>query len=243
MRYCFDIDGTICNTPCNPDGHGMRYEESTPFPDMVDKINQLYDDGHYIILMTARGRGSGKDWTELTTKQVQDWGLKFHEIEPMFHKPNADIFVDDKGINVEEWKRLNMGKRGIVAGAFDLIHPGYVRMFKETKEHCTHLTVALHEDPSFARPLKMPPTQSLEDRKEILKSIRYVDEVIVYQSEDTFVGYLETGNYDVRFLGDDYKKIPYSGSELLIPIVFIDRSHGYSSTKLKNQILGDLVRI
>ena len=53
MRYCFDIDGTICNTPCNPDGHGMRYEESTPFPDMVDKINQLYDDGHYIILMTA----------------------------------------------------------------------------------------------------------------------------------------------------------------------------------------------
>ena len=103
--------------------------------------------------------------------------------------------------------------------------------------------MALHEDPSFARPLKMPPTQSLEDRKEILKSIRYVDDVIVYQSEDTFVGYLETGNYDVRFLGDDYKKIPYSGSELLIPIVFIDRSHGYSSTKLKNQILGDLVRI
>ena len=113
MRYCFDIDGTICNTPCNPDGHGMRYEESTPFPDMVDKINQLYDDGlHYSH--DCRGRGSGKDWTELTTKQVQDWGLKFHEIEPMFHKPNADIFVDDKGINVEEWKRLNMGKRGIV---------------------------------------------------------------------------------------------------------------------------------
>ena len=89
---------------------------------MVDKINRLYDEGHYIILMTARGRGSGKDWTEFTAQQMKDWGLKYHEIEPMF-KPNADIFIDDKGINVEDWKRLNIGKKGIVAGAFDVIHP------------------------------------------------------------------------------------------------------------------------
>ena len=234
MRYCFDIDGTICNTPCNPDGHGVRYWDATPIDMMVDKINRLYDEGHYIILMTARGRGSGKDWTEFTAQQMKDWGLKYHEIEPMFHKPNADIFIDDKGINVEEWKRLNIGKKGIVAGAFDVIHPGYIRLFKEAKDHCSHLTVALHENPAMARPYKIEPSQSVEDRKEILKAIKYVDDVVVYQSEDTFLSYLD--DYDVRFLGEDYSDGSFTGKDNPIEIVFINRDHGYSSTKLKQQI-------
>ena len=145
MNYCFDIDGTLCETPSDPDGHNVRYWDAQPIPFMVEQVNRLFDDGHKIIMMTARGRGSGKDWTDLTREQLDRWGYKYHEIEPMFHKPTADLFVDDKGINVEDWKKTRPEKKGIIAGNFDVIHPGYIRMFKEAKEHCNHLTVALHE--------------------------------------------------------------------------------------------------
>ena len=240
MRYCFDLDETICNTPSNPDGHGRRYAESTPIPFMVETVNRLYDEGNYIIIMTARGRGSGVDWTDTTKKMLSEWGVKYNELEPMFHKPNADIFIDDKGVNAEDWIKTQPLKKGIVAGAFDVIHPGYVRMFKYAKEHCNHLTIALHEDPSMARPHKFTPVQSLEDRKEILRSIKYVDDIVVYQAEDTYLSYLE--DYDIRFLGDDYSDGSYTGKGLGIPIVWIPRDHGYSTTKLKVSIANSVIR-
>ena len=81
------------------------------------------------------------------------------------------------------------------------MHPGYIRMFKEAKEHCNHLTVALHEDPSMARPHKLKPVQTVEDRKEILYAIKYVDDVVVYQAEDGI------RDEDLsRGLGDVYKR-------------------------------------
>jgi len=234
MRYCFDLDGTICDTPCNSDGHGMRYWESTPIPFMVETVNRLYDEGHYIIIMTARGRGSGKDWTELTEEFLQRWGVKYHELEPMFHKPNADIFIDDKGENVFDWILTQPKKKGIIGGAFDVIHPGYIRMFKQAKKHCNHLTVALHENPSLERSHKLPPVQSVEDRKEILESIIYIDDIVVYRWEDTFLEYLK--DYDMRFLGEDYQDGSYTGKDNPIDIVWLDRKHEYSTTKLKTDI-------
>ena len=152
----------------------------------------------------------------------------------MFHKPTADIFIDDKGINVEDWKKTQPLKKGIIAGAFDVIHPGYIRMFKEAKQHCNHLTVALHEDPSAARPHKLKPVQSLEDRKEILRAIKYVDDIVVYYAEDTFLSYLK--DYEVRFLGTDYLDGSYTGKDIAIDVVFLNRDHGYSTTKLKEDI-------
>ena len=234
MKYCFDLDGTICDTPMRPSDNKPGYLEATPFPFMVEQVNRLFDEGHKIIIMTARGRGSGIDWTELTLEQLDRWGVKYHELEPMFHKPTADIFIDDKGINSEEWKKTVPPKKGIIAGAFDLIHPGYVRMFKEAKEHCNHLTVALHEDPSFARPYKLKPVQSLEDRKEILRAIKYVDDIVVYYAEETFLSYLK--DYEVRFLGSDYMDGSYTGKDIAIDVVFLNRDHGYSTTKLKESI-------
>ena len=219
MKYCFDLDGTLCDTPSDPDGHNVRYWDAKPFPYMIDQVNRLYDNGDRIIIMTARGRGSGKNWTELTREQLDRWGIKYHELEPMFHKPTADIFVDDKGINSEEWKKQQPLKKGIVGGAFDLIHPGYVRMFKDAKDFCNHLTVALHEDPSMARPHKLKPVQSLEDRKEILRSIKYVDDIVVYQAEDTFLSYLE--DYDIRFLGTDYADGSYTGKDISLSLIHI----------------------
>jgi cytidyltransferase-like protein len=237
MRYCFDLDGTICDTPCNPDGHGQRYWDSTPFPYMVDTVNRLYDEGNYIVIMTARGRGSGRDWTELTTHSLNKWGVKYHEMEPMFHKPNVDIFIDDKGINVEEWKKTQPLKKGIIAGAFDVMHPGYTRMFSFAKQHCNHLTVALHVDPTTERSWKLSPVQSVEDRKEILLSLKDVNEVVTYQSENEFLGMLESGEYHLRFLGDDYDDGNYSGVGIGLPIVWIPRkSHNYSTTRLKQLI-------
>jgi len=234
MKYCFDLDGTICDTPMRPSDNKPGYLEATPFPFMVEQVNRLYDEGHKIIIMTARGRGSGIDWTELTLEQLDRWGVKYHELEPMFHKPTADIFIDDKGINSEEWKKTVPPKRGIIAGAFDLIHPGYVRLFKEAKEHCNHLTVALHEDPSAARPHKLKPVQSLEDRKEILRAIKYVDDIVVYYAEETFLSYLK--DYEVRFLGSDYLDGSYTGKDIAIDVVFLNRDHDYSTTKLKENI-------
>ena len=234
MNYCFDLDGTICDTPMRPSDNKPGYLEATPFPFMVEQVNRLFDEGNKIIIMTARGRGSGIDWTELTIKQLDMWGVKYHELEPMFHKPTADLFIDDKGINSEEWKKTVPPKKGIIGGAFDLIHPGYVRMFKEAKEHCNHLTVALHEDPSFARPYKFKPVQSVEDRKEILRAIKYVDDIVVYYAEETFLSYLK--DYEVRFLGSDYMDGSYTGKDIAIDVVFLNRDHGYSTTKLKENI-------
>ena len=238
MKYCFDLDGTLCETLRDPDGHNVRYWETTPYPYMIEQVNKLYDEGNRIIIMTARGRGSGKDWTELTTEQLDRWGVRYHELEPMFHKPTADLFIDDKGINVEDWKKTLPVKKGIVGGAFDIIHPGYIRMFKEAKEHCNHLTVAIHEDPSFARPHKFKPIHSVEERKEILRSIKYVDDIVVYYAEDTFLSYLK--DYEVRFLGTDYLDGSYTGKDIAIDVVFLNRDHGYSNTKLKTDIYNSI---
>ena len=234
MKYCFDLDGTICDTPLRPDDNKPGYLESTPYSFMVDQVNRLFDEGHKIIIMTARGRGSGIDWTQLTIEQLDRWGVKYHELEPMFHKPTADLFIDDKGINVEEWKKTVPPVKGIIAGAFDVIHPGYIRMFEEAKTHCNHLTVALHEDPSMERSYKLKPVQSVDERKEILEAIRYIDDVIVYQAEDTFLNYLN--DYDIRFLGTDYMDGSYTGKDLSIEIRWLSREHEYSSTKLKTEI-------
>ena len=235
MRYCFDIDGTLCETPNNELGK-PDYTNARSIPFMVEQVNRLYDEGNYIIMQTARGKGSGIDWTELTTKQLNDWGYKYHELFSMFCKPTADIFIDDKGINVEIWKKQQPQVKGIIAGAFDIIHPGYVRMFKDCKSYCNHLTVALHVDPSVERPNKLKPVQSADERKEIMRSMRDIDQVILYYNEGQFHDLLKHGGYQYRFLGTDYRDGCYTGKDIDIKIIFFDRSHQYSTTELKRQI-------
>ena len=99
MIYCFDIDGTICSLVKNSD-----YESAKPFPEMLEKINELYDEGHKIMFFTARGCRSGIDHTILTIEQLEKWGFKYHELV-MNKKPHYDLLVDDKAINVEDFKR------------------------------------------------------------------------------------------------------------------------------------------
>lgn len=128
-------------------------------------------------------------------------------------------------------------KKGIIAGNFDVIHPGYIKMFNETMKHCDQLFVALHVDPSLERPEKIKPILSVEDRIEILLSLNSIYYVIPYNNEEELFLYLKENDWDIRFLGDDYKdRTDYTGYDLNIPIHYLDRSHGWSTTKFKKLI-------
>jgi len=129
--------------------------------------------------------------------------------------------------------------RGFACGVFDLYHPGHVLMLRDCKKHCDHLTVALNRSENFdeaINPGKRKPFFTLAERKLVLDSIKYVDEIIDYQTEEELTEIMSTGNYDVRFLGDDYKGNPITAAEAIKKIIYIDRSHGYSTSKLVEQI-------
>jgi len=96
--------------------------------------------------------------------------------------------------------------------------------------------VALHVDPSTERAHKLKPVQTAEERKEILLGIRNIDDVVFYDTEQQYLALLASGDYDMRFLGDDYSDGSYSGSDLDIPITWLSRDHEYSSTRLKTLI-------
>ena len=129
---------------------------------------------------------------------------------------------------------------GFIAGAFDLLHPGYIDMFNETKQHCEYLIVGLHEDPSLERPHKFKPVLDVSDRQKLLLALRAVDSVIIYQTETDLYEILKHTNIDVRFLGSDYVDADYTGKDLNIPLRFINRDHGWSTTKLKNMIAAEV---
>ncbi len=125
---------------------------------------------------------------------------------------------------------------GVIAGNFDVIHPGYIYLFNECKEHCNELIILLHEDPSIERPEKLKPILNTQERIMILSSLSQVDQVITYQLENDLYDLLSKLKIDIRFLGDDYKNKEFTGDDLDIPIYFLDRSHGWSTTKFKNKI-------
>ena len=129
-----------------------------------------------------------------------------------------------------------MKKTGVIAGNFDVIHPGYIHLFNECKEFCTELIILLHEDPSIERPEKLKPILNLDERKMILSSLTQVDQILPYKLEVDLYQLLSNLDIDIRFLGDDYKNKPFTGDDLNIPIHFLDRSHGWSTTRFKNKI-------
>ena len=132
---------------------------------------------------------------------------------------------------------------GVIAGNFDCIHPGYIRMFDECKKNCQKLIVLLHTDPSIERPEKLRPILSADDREKILLSLRQVDEVVQYTLEIDLIEELKRISPSVRFLGDDYIDKSFTGDDLNISITYLNRSHGWSTTKYKNEIAKSLKTI
>lgn len=90
--YCFDLDGTLCS---KTDG---KYNEAEPFVDRIAIVNKLYDEGHKIIIETARGSSTKKNWYSVTENQLKTWGVKYHILRTG-QKIEADIYIDDKSIN------------------------------------------------------------------------------------------------------------------------------------------------
>ena len=125
---------------------------------------------------------------------------------------------------------------GVIAGNFDVIHPGYIYMFDECKKHCDILLLLLHDDPSIERPEKIKPILNLNEREMILSSLKQIDRIITYQIESDLYDILKSEQIDIRFLGDDYKDKAFTGDDLGIPIHYLDRSHGWSTTKFKKMI-------
>ena len=127
-------------------------------------------------------------------------------------------------------------KIGVIAGNFDVIHPGYIHMFDECKNYCDTLLLLLHDDPSVERPEKIKPILSLNERTMILNSLKQIDRIITYKTESDLYEILMNKKIDVRFLGDDYRDKSFTGDDLDIPIHYLDRSHGWSTTKFKKLI-------
>jgi glycerol-3-phosphate cytidylyltransferase len=131
-------------------------------------------------------------------------------------------------------------KIGIIAGSFDIIHPGYIHMFNEAKKYCDYLVIALQTDPTVERPNKCKPILSYEERKQILLSLKPVSEVIKYTTEQELEEILKKDKYHVRILGDDYVAKYATGQEYSNEIVYVNRSHGWSTTKYKKLIAESL---
>ena len=143
-------------------------------------------------------------------------------------------------------------KIGFTAGAFDCLHPGYIKMFDQMKEYCDQIYILLQTDPTIERPEKLKPILSAEERIDILMSLRQIDMVQTYTLESDLYNLLihfdrhnESDVFDskyIRFLGDDYVDKSFTGDDLNIPIKYLNRDHGWSTTKYKKLIADEVQR-
>ena len=136
---------------------------------------------------------------------------------------------------------------GFTAGNFDLLHPGYMNTFEEAKKHCDKFIVFLQRDPSATRFSKYKPVIPLYDRYKALKSIKYIDEVYIYQTEEELRNLIDFFKPDIRILGEDYigdngKPIPFTGDDLPPKVIYTTRSHDWSTTRLKDLITTQTIK-
>jgi glycerol-3-phosphate cytidylyltransferase len=135
------------------------------------------------------------------------------------------------------------GKRiGITFSTFDMLHAGHIAMLSDAKNHCDYLIAGLQTDPTIDRPdTKNKPVQSIVERQIQLSGCRYVDEVVVYSTEQDLVDILLTLPIDVRILGVEYEGKQFTGDEACwkrgIEIVFNGRDHSFSSTNLRKRVV------
>ena len=131
---------------------------------------------------------------------------------------------------------------GIIASCFDLFHAGHVLTLYEAKQNCDRLVVALQSDPSIDRPGKNKPVQAMFERYVQVDACKYVEQIIPYDTEADLLNLLSGYDWDVRFLGDDYRgRTNYTGYGLDIPIHYCSRKHDYSSSSLRTRIINTTV--
>ena len=127
-------------------------------------------------------------------------------------------------------------KVGFVASCFDLLHAGHCLMLKDAKEQCDYLIAALQTTPAKDRPSKNIPVQSFKERMIQLESVKYVDEILTYETERDLLFLLKKINPNVRVLGSDYLGKDFTGKNLKIPIFYHVRKHEWSTSELRKRI-------
>ena len=128
--------------------------------------------------------------------------------------------------------------RGFTCGTMDLLHAGHILMLKEVKKQCHYLVVGLHRDPTIDRPDKNKPIQTAGERRIQLEAVKYIDEIIEYDTEQDLIELLKQIGPNVRFVGEDWKGNPnLTGVDLPIKIVYNTRDHNYASSELRKRIL------
>lgn len=132
-------------------------------------------------------------------------------------------------------------KIGFNCSSFDLFHAGHVTMLKMEKELCDYLKVALQVDPTIDRPgIKNKPIQSIYERYVQLQGCRYVDEILVYETEQDLLNLIMTQDINIRFLSEEYLNRDFTGKQYCIDndieIFYHKRQHQYSSTELRNRV-------
>ena len=132
-------------------------------------------------------------------------------------------------------------KIGITFSTFDMLHAGHIAMLSEAKNHCDYLICGLQTDPTIDRPTeKNRPVQSIVERQIQLAACRYVDEVVVYQTEQDLVDLLLILPLDVRILGQEYEFKEFTGkdecTDRTIEIVYNGRDHSFSSSSLRKRV-------
>jgi glycerol-3-phosphate cytidylyltransferase len=128
-------------------------------------------------------------------------------------------------------------KRGITFGAFDLFHAGHILMLEEAKSVCDYLIVCIQSDPSLDRQEKNSPVQSIVEREIQVSACKYVDEVMIYDTESDLLDILEETQWDVRILGEEYKDKYFTGrDETFDRCYFNKRPHDFSSSELRERV-------
>lgn len=125
---------------------------------------------------------------------------------------------------------------GFTCGTFDLFHAGHISMLREAKQRCDVLIVGIQTDPTIDRPEKNKPVQSVIERQIQVSACRYVDEVIVYTTEQDLITILNTVPIDVRFVGEEYKTKLFTGKNI-VPVEYNRRKHAFSSSSLRQRVV------
>jgi glycerol-3-phosphate cytidylyltransferase len=130
---------------------------------------------------------------------------------------------------------------GITFSQFDLLHAGHIAMLSQAKNHCDYLIAALQNNAQWERPEKNEPIQSIVERQISLSAVRYVDEIIVYNTEEDIEDILLTLPIDVRILGEEYHGKEFTGAGICehrnIELVFNQRDHSFSSSSLRKRVV------
>ena len=129
---------------------------------------------------------------------------------------------------------------GFTCSTFDLLHAGHIQMSREAKEQCEYLIVGLQTDPTIDRKEKNKPIQTLVERYSQLKAVRYIDEIIPYQTEQDLEDILSMYHIDIRVLGVEYKDKDFTGKSICqkrgIDLYFNKRDHRFSSSDLRKRV-------